>query len=558
MPVPNTITRMINKEGKVVTFEISKVHNAITKAIIDVENTSSWEAKERALKYAELVKDRIYRNFYDIQHLTQFFARMIISFGSNEIEERLHREEFAPRLVTLFYLHFTYERKIDQLTSEHQAAVIEFIEGTFINYIENISLLKLVANIFSKKVYMKQEKGLTAYDQYPCRDFIQDMIEQQLKDIGEVFVAEGFMVFREGKKKIKNHEISEAQFTHDGIHRDRLRKSLLWNIQNECDSVFSLNQWVLGRNGKSFQELMERSDRRFYNDIVEVAEKIIKRIESLKVVIIAGPSCSNKTTITTIIQKELAKRGLRLKQLNIDDYFLNLSEHPKDEFGDYDFEMPEALDIPLLNDHLRELIQGKIIERPNYNFKKGYRDGYTEFSVNKDEIILIDCLHGLYKSLTEAVPKERKFKIYTESSNTLRNIDGAYTKWTDVRLAKRMIRDSLYRGYDVTRTLGHWTYVRKGELKHIIPYIYTVDAVLNSGLPYELPILKTILRGKFPDREYIKTLRLEGRLDAYIRGVRLANLFDSILPYENIDDVDGFSPIREFIGGSKYDLAHND
>ena len=140
----------------------------------------------------------------------------------------------------------------------------------------------------------------------------------------------------------------------------------------------------------------------------------------------------------------------------------------------------------------------------------------------------------------------------------VRNIDGGYTKWTDVRLLKRMIRDSLYRNYDPSKTLAHWAYVRKGELKHIIPYIYAVDAVLNPALPYELPILKTVLANKLPGFDYVNDLRLEGRLDPYIRGARLNTLFDTIIPYENIDDVSEWSPIREFIGGSAYELAHNE
>jgi uridine kinase len=559
MPVPNTLTRVISKTGEVVPFSISKVHNAIARAIIDVENASSWESKERALKYAELVKDRIYRNFYDLNHLVKYFSKVLLTFDDTERERRVRSDTFAPRIAALLYLN--YKEKFEDLTclaDEHRAPLLEMVREYFRPHIFSDSILEVVVDAFADKIFSQFGDGMSESDHYPNREFIQDMIEEVLRDIGETFICEGFMVFREGKRKIKTGEITEAQFTHDGIHRDRVRKTLLWNISNECDSVFELNDWVTGKDGKDFKELMRRADQRFYDDISEVVKSIVARADQLKVVIIAGPSCSNKTTTTAIIEKELEKSGLALKQLNVDDYFFDLAEHPKDEFGDYDFEMPEAIDMALLNRNLADLVAGREVQKPRYNFKTGKRDGYTPYSVGKNEIILIDCLHGLYKKLTEAVPTEKKFRIFTESANMVRSVDGTYTKWTDVRLLKRMIRDSLYRNYDPTRTLAHWAYVRKGELKHIIPYIYAVDAVLNPALPYELPILKAVLTNKLPGFDYVNKLRLEGRLDPYIRGARLNTLFDTIIPYENIDDVSEWSPIREFIGGSAYELAHNE
>ena len=557
MPVPNTLIRIIAKNGEIVPFEMSRIHNAIAKTIIDVEGASSYEAKERSLKYAEQIKESIYDAFYNIKHLTAFFSRMILKFEASEREIRVARPEFGPRLETLFCLHFGQMHRLEKLEPAHKQELFQFVKHHFATHIQDEAILKQTAELFTQKVFDKDKQGLTKYDQYPSRTFIQDMIEQVLKDIGEISIAEGFMIFREGKRKIKAREITASQFTNNGHHEERVRQTLLWNIQNECDSVFALNDWVLGRDGKDFKELMRRCDERFYNDVNATVQKIMERAGDIKVVIIAGPSSSNKTTTTAILAQELAKHGLKLKQLNVDDYFFNLSEHPKDEFGDYDYEMPEALDMKLLNENLRDLLLGKVIKKPTYNFKTGGRDGYVDFSIEKNDIVLIDCLHGLFKKLTEAVPAEKKFTIFTEASNMLRNIDGSYTKWTDVRLARRMIRDSLFRFYDVKRTLEHWAYVRKGELKHIIPYIYSVDMVLNSGLPYELPILKTVLKDKIPSDEYLHDLRRQGRLDAYIRGVRLKALFDTIIAYDKIDEISPYSPIREFIGGSAYDLAHN-
>ncbi|MFB6355018.1 MAG: uridine kinase, partial [bacterium] len=283
-----------------------------------------------------------------------------------------------------------------------------------------------------------------------------------------------------------------------------------------------------------------------------------ERKEEIDVVIIAGPSCSNKTTATVMIGQELDKEGLKFKELNVDDYFYDLKDQPKDKFGDYDFEMPEAIDMSLLNDHLEKLMQGKTIEKPCYNFQKGCRDGTEPFSRDKDEIILIDCLHGLYRNLTSSVPQSHKFRIYIESMNVMRDITGHHTRWADIRMLKRMLRDARHRGYSMERTLSHWPYVRKGELKHIIPYIFSTEAVINSGLPYELAALKAAMGDEYPDDSHIEQLKDDERYAAYVRGKRTQSLLDTVEPVPDMDMIPGTSPIREFIGGSEYVIPHND
>ncbi|MBU4133749.1 response regulator SirA, partial [bacterium] len=300
------------------------------------------------------------------------------------------------------------------------------------------------------------------------------------------------------------------------------------------------------------------SDKRFKEDVDAVAKKILGRVGEVRIIIIAGPSCSNKTTTTVIIGKALSQAGLKLKQLNVDDYFKNLEDQPKDEFGDYDFEMPEAIDIDLLNENCRDLIGGKSIQKPRYNFKTGHRESYAEFRLEKDEILLIDCLHGLYRRLTASVPAVNKFSIYIESMNILRDTENMYTRWADIRMLKRMIRDVKYRNYSTEQTLAHWPYVRKGELKHILPYILSTDAVINAGLPYELPALKKSLENIMPPSEFIDNLRKEGRLDAYIRGVRVKSLLETVDPIEDLSIIPATSPLREFIGGSAYAIPHNE
>jgi uridine kinase len=240
--------------------------------------------------------------------------------------------------------------------------------------------------------------------------------------------------------------------------------------------------------------------------------------------------------------------------LNLDHYFFDLEDHPKDEYGDYDFETPEALDIPLINKHIKALVEGQKVKMPYYDFKIGKRQlGSTDISIGPDQVILIDTLHGLYEPLTQSVDDELKYKVYIETVYILKDRDGNLLRWTDIRLLRRMVRDHAQRGYDPRQTIGHWHYVRRSELKHIIPFISDADYVLNGALPYELPFHKKYSFRYFPEfiREWARNPK---RRDAYIRADRIHRLLSQVEPYEDESVVPEDSLLREFIGGSIYKL----
>ncbi|HLD29472.1 MAG TPA: hypothetical protein VJC03_03955, partial [bacterium] len=517
----------------------------------------------------EIIRQQAYDRFYNPDYLMDEFLKMLTCFKPEERFRRLDNAFVTERIAIIILEKFRDNIGLSSV-KEKQNELIEIIrkeiEKQNIEEKYNTGLFPLISEnikneiigFLQKKVTHFSETELSNEQLFPSRDYLMDTIEKAMKDIGETEIAEAFMIFREGKSKIRKGEISKQQFTNNGVHYDVCRKTLEWNIAHECESIFALNDWIYGRNGKDIRTLIQASEERFINDVKEVAGKILNRKNEVRMIIIAGPSCSNKTTTTVIIRNELSKIGLKLKQLNVDDYFKNLEDQPKDEFGDYDFEMPEALDISLLNSHFETLLKGKSIEKPCYSFKTGRRESCAEFHLADDEILLIDCLHGLYRSLTHAVPGANKFSLYIESMNIVRNIDATYTRWADVRMLKRMIRDVKYRSYSTKKTLAHWPYVRKGELKHIIPYIFTTDAVVNSGMPYELPVLKKALEPLYPEESFIMNLRREGRLDPYIRGIRTRTLLDAVAPLGDFDLIPPTSPLREFIGGSEYIIPHNE
>jgi uridine kinase len=302
-----------------------------------------------------------------------------------------------------------------------------------------------------------------------------------------------------------------------------------------------------------FPDIVRESDAAYEEDIATAAELIIDRRDEVKIVIIAGPSSSGKTTTTTKLAERLKKEGLSLVALNIDNYFFDLEMHPKDEYGDYDFETPQALELDLINQHLVDLLAGKEIQVPYYDFKTSVRtDKTTPMQIGPGDIILIDSLHGLYGAMTEGVSDERKFKLYIETLLQMKGVDGRFVRWTDLRLMRRMLRDASHRAYDPRQTLQHWHYVRSSELRHIIPFVNTTDYIVNGALAYELPVMRPRLIDHFA--QWVEDFRDdENRQDAWIRANRVHALLQTITPVEDDSPIPPTSHLREFIGGSCYE-----
>jgi uridine kinase len=198
------------------------------------------------------------------------------------------------------------------------------------------------------------------------------------------------------------------------------------------------------------------------------------------------------------------------------------------------------------------LLDGKTVQIPRYDFKTGHRQRETDsFKLQKGEVILIDSLHGLYEQMTGNIPDESLFKLYIETLAQLKDKEGEFMRWADIRMLRRMARDQLQRSYDPIRTVGHWHYVRRSELKHIIPFINQADYILNSALAYELPVFKHHLFKFFP--KIISTYKDDqGRQDAYIRAKRVYKLLDTLEEVTDDSPVPENSLLREFIGGSVY------
>ena len=377
---------------------------------------------------------------------------------------------------------------------------------------------------------------------------VQDIIEKVLIENGHAKTAKAHILYRAERAKIRELKNGNDR-AGDNLPYKTMWERLMWNIDHNCETVAKINNHI---ENNTFKELILKAEDEYNKSIERAAEAIIDSNKNVKCVIIAGPSSSGKTTTTIKLGNVLRKNDKKLVAINLDNYFFDLHMHPKDEFGDYDFETPEALDLGLINEHLENLIQGNTIMMPKYNFKTGKREEKrTSLKLESNEILLIDNLHGLYKDMTKVVKEEQKFRIYIETLSQQRDKNKNFIRWTDIRLLRRMIRDSKHRNFDPKRTLEHWHYVRRAELKHIVPYISTADFVINGSLPYELAVLKPYLLKYFP--EFIKEYKSNTkRQDAYIRSKRIFELLNEFKDFTNIEWIPENSLIREFIGDSSY------
>ncbi len=385
-------------------------------------------------------------------------------------------------------------------------------------------------------------------DQIPTVEDLQDIVEAVLMESGHIKTARAYILYRQKRTEVREAKRGAVEAT-DNIPYKLIYEVLRWNIEHGCESVEGINRII---EEGAYPELVMACEQRYANECRAASKRMLDHGDGVRLIIVAGPSSSGKTTTTIKIEEQLSTQGKKLKAINVDNYFFDLEMHPKDEFGDYDYETPQALDIELINDHLEQLLDGKKVKTPHYDFHSGKRTlNVHEMQLEEDEILLMDCLHGLYSDMTRSVPDAHKFRLYIETLGQLRTDEDEFMRWADHRLMRRMIRDSWSRNHGVMETLTHWHYVRKSELQYIIPFIGNVDFVVNSAMPYEFPVLKTKLFHYFP--EAIERYRNDfKRQDAYLRAQRVMQLLGPLSEYSDHTCIPDDSLFREFIGGSVY------
>lgn len=321
-----------------------------------------------------------------------------------------------------------------------------------------------------------------------------------------------------------------------------LKESTQGGDRMGIETVGSLNDFVISRNP---QELILVQEALQEKKIAQIAEQIAEHPEK-KFVLIAGPSSSGKTTFSHRLSVQLRVNGLIPHPIAVDNYFVNRENTPLDAEGKPNYECLEAVDVAQFNQDLQELLAGKRVEIPSFNFKTGKREYKGNFmQLGENDILVIEGIHCLNDALTHELPKENKFKIYISALTQLNIDEHNRIPSTDGRLLRRMVRDARTRGTSAKETIAMWKSVRRGEESNIFPYQEEADVMFNSALLYELAVLKAhaepILFGIEKDcEEYIEAKRLLKFLDYFV-GIGSENIPQNSL-------------LREFIGGGCFEL----
>lgn len=313
-----------------------------------------------------------------------------------------------------------------------------------------------------------------------------------------------------------------------------------WQSILGIKTVGDFNEAV--KNGQA-TDLINVSEALQEKKISQIADTIAERKE-IKVVLIAGPSSSGKTTFCKRLSVQLLASGVKPVQISLDDYFVNRTETPKDENGELDYESIYALNIPLINEQFNALFRGEEVELPKYNFQTGMSEkSGKKLHLGDNNILLVEGIHALNPALTEQIADDKKFKIYASALTTILLDDHNYIPTTDNRLLRRIVRDYKYRGCSAQETIHRWPSVRAGENKWIFPYQEQADVMFNTALLFELAVIK-------PQAEEVLE-QVPENCEEYAEAYRLRKFlkYFAPLPFRNLPPT---SLLREFLGGSSF------
>lgn len=313
-----------------------------------------------------------------------------------------------------------------------------------------------------------------------------------------------------------------------------------WQDILGISTIGDLNKAV--EEGKS-NGLIQLSEALQEKKIAQIADEIAKR-KNVKMVLIAGPSSSGKTTTCKRLSVQLAVNGIHPIGISLDDYFVNREQTPRDETGDYDYEHLHALNIPLLNEQMNALFRGEEVELPRYNFQMGRSEkSGRRLRLQGNEVLVLEGIHALNPELTASIPNDQIFRVYASALTTILLDTHNYIPTTDNRLLRRIVRDYKYRGVSACDTIRRWPSVRRGENRWIFPYQENADAMFNSAMLFELAVLKN---QALPLLEQVPE-----NCEEYAEAYRLMKFLRYIHTIKE-DQIPPTSLLREFLGGSSF------
>lgn len=397
------------------------------------------------------------------------------------------------------------------------------------NYLDKIETLKL-----------RKENHVNLYQ---SDDFINYMFSYMLPNTSYLtkfdtkFYSPGFLIFFP-RSELKGEL---PTFVDQKTFGNSLKQAYKWSKIIGGDTIANINKHSLTRDKQV--DFVNLCETRHNNQLADLGNQIYEIKDDIKLIAVAGPSSSGKTTFTNRLRIELLSRGIKPMMISMDNYYKPKHEAPKDSDGNPDLEHVEALDVEQFSKDMADLAMGKSVSLPIFDFKQGKRVAGPSVKLEKDSPILIEGIHALNERLTELIPSHQKFNIFISPNTQLHIDDHNPISLTDLRLIRRMVRDQKYRNTPVTMTLDMWSSVRRGEFKWIYPHQETANFVYNSELSYELLVLNKIALPDLnavprDDRHFIVANRL-------VKFLKYFNEIDaSLIPSNSI--------LLEFIGGSPF------
>ena len=467
----------------------------------------------------------------------QVSVRVKYSIGQGYYCELVKREENTEKLVEVS------DEKIQKLKNEMYQMVVSDIEihKESINTDDAVALFHDLGMTDKEKLFRyRRSSRVNIYELDHYMDYFYGFMVPStgyLRYYDVNAYAAGFMLLFPDKntKEVAPFVPAEKLFR-------TLKTSRDWGKMLEIDTIGALNDAIAA--GKT-QQLILTQEALFEERIGRLAEQIVSA-KDRKFIMIAGPSSSGKTTFSHRLSIQLAAKGLNPHPFPLDDYYRNRDTCPRDENGELDLECLDALDVELFNHDMNELLSGKTVNLPIFNFKTGKREYKDKLmTLGKDDVLVIEGIHGLNDKLSYSLPIESKFKIYISALTQLNIDEHNCLPTTDGRLIRRIVRDARTRGTSAKETIAMWDSVRRGEEKYIFPFQEGADVMFNSALIYELAILKI----------YAEPLlfAIDKDCPEYLEAKRLLKFLDYFLPMPS-DGINQNSILREFIGGSCFNV----
>lgn len=513
----NTIACICNNEIKSLNHEI-KMDSKIE--LLDISNADGMRIYIRGLLY---IMSKAFEELYpkaevgvEYQLSNSMFCTIKNMDITDELLEEVHNkmQEIVDKNIPIIKKQFTKQE------AEEIYKNVDTVKGRL--QLENESKKK--------------------FSLYYCEDYFNYFYGVMPISTGYMRIFEiqkysnGFLIRYPSKKDITkvpefidNKKLLQALTDYEKIHK-------VLNI----DTLTKLNKAI--RDGKA-KDIVMLDEALHEKKISRIADSIAEK-KDVKMVLIAGPSSSGKTTFAQRLGLQLQLNGLKPVTISVDNYFVEREQTPVDSDGKYDFEAIEAVDMKLLNEHIERLLNGEEVEMPTFNFTTGSKEYKgNKIKLGKDDIIVMEGIHCLNDRLTAQIPRNKKFKVYI-SALTVLNIDEFNRiSTTDSRLIRRIVRDSNFRSYSAIHTLKMWDSVNRGELKNIFPFQEEADAMFNTSLIYEICVLK---KYALPQLEAIDNRSIEFSEAKRIR--------EFLKYFEDIPDelVPTNSLLREFIGGGDF------